>query len=65
MDSNRKITKKFTKKFNSKFINGQYFHGKTGVKYYSLLAVNIFFCTRLYTLVSGYISGTNMPIGSK
>ena len=32
MDSNRKITKKFTKKFNSKFINGQYFHGKTGVK---------------------------------
>ena len=42
MDSNRKITKKFTKKFNSKSINGQYFHRKTGVKYYSLLAVNIF-----------------------
>ena len=43
MDSNRKITKKFTTKLNIKFINGQYFHGKTGVKYYSLLAVNIFF----------------------
>ena len=34
MDPNRKITKKFTKKFDSKVINRQYFHRKTGLKFW-------------------------------